>query len=327
MPEVLSQSQIDALLQSMSMGGSAEPEDKGPQYKAYDFKSPKKFTREQLKMLDSLHENFSRKLSSFLSGMLRIFSEVEVMQIEEYQYMEYSNALPDSTLIGLLDLKPHDNRFDEGTMIMDVSPSIGFLMIDRLLGGSGDGYNLLREYTDIELAILTRMFEHMSTHLQDAWRSYIDVDLTLNGIETNARLLQTLAPEDIVVVVTFNITIKKLTGNISICIPGASLGEMIDSFSLKYGKTGKRLDADRESIRKQVILDSIYDSNLEIKAVLDQFQMDVNSVTQLQVDDVIPLDKPIDSAICLMVDGVPWFDAKLGETKVKKVVKICNLVQ
>ncbi|MEM1485265.1 flagellar motor switch protein FliM [Oscillospiraceae bacterium PP1C4] len=329
MPEKLSQKQIDALFKRIDTGEVAYESDenaKGKKIKEYDFKSPKKFTKEQLKALDSLHENFSRVLSSYFSGLLRVFCEVSVLQIEEQRYFEYNNALPDSALVGLLDLRPEDSRYNEATLIMDMSTSIGYFMIDRLLGGSGDGNNLSREYTDIEIAILENIFQKIAQHLQVAWCNYIEVKTSLNSIETNTRLLQALAPEDIVIIAVLNMKIKNLTGNLNICIPAVNLEEMINSFSVRYTRSAKRQSTENENMKRQIILNALTDSDLEIKAVLDEFQLDLKDILQLQVADVIPLNKKISSDVFITVDDTPWFHAKLGETKLKKAIKLNNLI-
>lgn len=326
MPEKLSQSQIDLLLQKFNSNEEVAPEaKKDNKIKEYDFRSPKKFTKEQLRAMDSLHENFSRMLSSYLSGLLRVFCEVTVLQIEEQRYYEYNNALPDTTLIGLLDLKPTEKKYSEGTLIMDMSTSVVFSMIDRLLGGSGSGSEMLRDFTEIELAIINNLLEKICARLRDAWCNYIDVDVGIRSIETNARLLQALPPEDTVVIVLLNVKIKNLQGNISICIPAVNLEEMIDNFSQRYTRAYKRQDPEVEKLKKQVILETLTESDLEIKAVLHEFSLDLRDIVQLQVDDVIPLSKNINSDIKVIVDDTPWFNAKMGETKQKKAVKLSDM--
>ena len=167
----LSQAEIDALLNQLTSGGPAASEDESAKIKKYDFKSPKKFTKEQLRTLDGLYENFSRMLSSYLSGILRQFCEVTVLSIEEQRFFEYNNALPDSALIGKIDLKPVDKHYSDGMLLMDMSTALGFFMIERLLGGAGTNYHLTRDYTDIELAILDNVFTKILSRLQDAWCS------------------------------------------------------------------------------------------------------------------------------------------------------------
>lgn len=326
MSEKLSQAQIDALLNRMSSGDSAvDSEEAGKnRVREYDFRSPKKFTKEQLKALDSLYENFSRIMSSYFSGMLRSFCEVSVLQIEEQRFYEYSNALPDTALIGLMNMKPDEKRYSEVTLIMDMSTSVGFLMIDRLLGGSGNGFNISRDFSEIEMAILENVFRKIVVHIEEVWSNFVKVDCSLTGTETNSRLLQVFAPEDTVVIVALNIKFKNLQGNLNLCIPAACLEETIGQFSIKYSRAVKKED-ELETARKQLIMGQIYNSELEVKAVLDNFQLELQDVIQLQVDDVIPLPKNINSDITIMVDDSPWFNAKLGEVKLKKAVKLNNL--
>ena len=327
MPEILSQSQIDALLQGLNSGDVDVASDKSERkIKDYDFRSPKKFTKEQLRTMDSLHENFARSISSYLSGALRMYCEVNVVQIEEQRYHEYSNALPDNALVGVIELKPKSPNYDEATLVMDMSTSIAFFMIDRFLGGTGEGYNLDRPFTEIEVAILENVFHKFNTFIQEAWNYHIEVTTELQSIETNPRLVQVLSPDDIVVIVVLGIKIKNLTGNLSICIPALNLEEMIGNFSSKYIKVSKKLDMQRESVRKQAILNTLVGSELELKVVLDEFNLELHDVLQLQVNDIIPLTKKVNSDVDVTVDNVPWFKAKLGETRLRKAVKINQLI-
>ncbi|MDR1961482.1 MAG: flagellar motor switch protein FliM, partial [Gracilibacteraceae bacterium] len=155
MAEILSQSQIDELLKSLSSGETPiEEDDTKIRVKEYDFRSPKRFTREQLKIIDSIYQNFSRRLASYLSGVLRVYCEAEVLQIEEQKYYEYSNALADSVLIGNFNINyPEDDKIEDQLLLMELSKTVSFSIIDRMLGGSGEGYNYMRDYTEIELTI------------------------------------------------------------------------------------------------------------------------------------------------------------------------------
>lgn len=327
MPDKLSQAQIDALLNRINSGEEVDnDEGDSRQIKDYDFRSPKKFTKEQLRTLDSMHENYSRMLSNYLSGMLRVFCEVSVLTIEEQRYFEFNNALPDTALVGILDLKPAENRYSEATLLMDVSTSIGFFMIDRLLGGTGDTYNLTRDFTEIELSILKNIFSKLLVYLTEAWRSYIDVNISLTNIQTNARLLQALAPEDIVVIVLLNVKIKNFTGTINLCVPATALEEMIDNFSVRYSRTSKRNSSEKiAEERKKIIFNSLEDSTLDLKAVLAETTIDLKEILQLQVNDVIPLNKSITETVDIVVDDETWFTANLGEAKNKKAVKLSQV--
>ncbi len=329
MPEVLSQEQIDALLQGFSSGDVAvgdKKEPEAPKAKVYDFKSPKKFTKEQLKTIDSLHENMSRLFSSYLSGLMRVFCEISVLQIEEQRYYEYSNALVEDGLTALVELKPDNEDFDNTILIFNMPKSIGFFMIDRLLGGSGRGFRINRSYTDIELAILNYVFDKLTVQVQESWRSHIASSATLQSIETNPRLLQLNTPEDIVVIVALEIKISNLEGVISVCISASNLAELMTGFTTKYERSVKQLDENKEEQRRNLIFNSLIDSDVEIKAVFDQFTLDLQDIMELKVDDVIPLAKPVNSEIQLLIDDNKWFSAQLGQTKLKKAVKVSKLI-
>ena len=325
MSEKLTQAQIDALLGQLNSGGLNKADD-SKKIKKYDFKSPKKFTKEQLRALDSLHENFSRMLSSYLSGVLRVFCEVTVLSIEKQRYFEYNNALPDNALIGMVDFRPQNKRYSEGIFLLDMSVPLGYFMIDRLLGGNGSCYNLNRDFTEIEIAILTNTFQKVVDRLQNSWSNYLEAEFTLSEIETNARLLQALAPEDIVVIVMLDVKIKDISGNMSICIPAEILEEIIATLGIKYTRTSKRQSSEDEMERRQMIFEELLDSDLEVKAILDQAELTLQDILQLQVSDIIPLNKSIYGDIQVAIDGIPWYNAKLGEVKSKKAVKLEDLI-
>ncbi len=323
MAEVLSQSQIDALLKGLTTPGAAEvPVAPAQKIKEYDFKTPKKFTKEQLKTLNSLHDNFARFLSSYISGAMRVYCEARVSQIEEYRYYEYNNALPDSVLIGMVNMKPKDDNLDESIMLVDMSPSLGFFMIDRLLGGSGDGFNVNREFSDIEIAIMQNVFTKLTTYLQESWSNYIDVKTDLHSIETNSRLMQAYMPDDTVVIVLIDVKLKNLSGTMTICIPAINLEEMIDQFSTRVTKSEKKRDIDKEEYRKQLILESIRNSELQMNVVLDKIDVDLHDILSLQVNDIIPLNKKVDEPASVIVEDAEWFNVMLGQTRTKRAIKI-----
>lgn len=326
MAEQLSQSQIDALLKRMS-SGEVDVQETARKIREYDFRSPKKFTKEQLKALDSLHETFSRMIASYFSGLLSTACEIEVVQIEEQRYYEYSNALPDQLLVTLLNMKPNNHNYSEAAVIMGLSMNIGYYFIDRVLGGPGTAYNLTRDYTDIELAILRNILEKTCLRYKDAWQNYLDTNVEFRGIETNTRLLQVFAPEDVMVLVMLNVNLgNRLEGTISLCIPAEFLEDIIGVFSIRFAHTPKRQDPAKEKVKRQTILETVCESEMEMKAVLARFSMPLQEIVQLRPDDVIPLNKPIESDVLITVDKIPWYSARLGESKQKKAVKLNKFI-
>ena len=328
MAEVLSQSQIDALLNSIGSGETMDLPDEGPgqNVKEYDFYSPKKFTKEQLRTVDSLHENLGRLLSSYFSGILRVFCDVSVMQVEEQRYYEYNNALPDTALIGLVDLKPANINLPESTLMLDMSNNLSFFLIDRLLGGPGGNSAMQRDFTDIELAIMNDIYLRISQYMVESWRDHLDISGELSSIETNPRLIQVCAPEDIVVIAVLTVKLRDIEGTLSVCIPAMGLESYLGEFTSKYTRISHKMTNERlDNMRKDLIQENLYDSDLELRAVFDETSIDVADALRLRPNDVIPLSKPLNGIIRLEVDKVPWFKAQLGSSRSQKAVKIIDV--
>ena len=330
MADVLSQSQIDALLNSFSSEGTKafeeiEEQAKEQKVKNYDFKMPKKFTKEQLKVIDGIFENYSRVLSSYLTGLMRIFCKVEVLQIEEQLYYEFNNALPDYVMMSMVNMGITDDDVMETNCIMQVSNQIAFTMMDRLMGGEGAYYEQNRDFTEIEVGLFTTVLNKMTALLKEPWGTYIDINPVITTIETNARVMQSISPDEVVILVVLEMEIKDVKNTMKFCIPAMNLESIMSKFGDRWSRTTKKLDPKREKERRVSLLEAIKDSDLRISAVLGKTKLDLYDVLTMQVNDIIPLNVPIDSNITINIGDNLWFDGKLGTKNSKKAVKIDNI--
>jgi flagellar motor switch protein FliM len=327
MAEVLSQQQIDDLLGSLQSGSmdfqEIEEQTSGQKVRDYDFLSPKKFTREQIRLLENIFESFSRLFSLHMSGMLRMNCQAEVLQIEEEEYKEFANALTDSVLIGVIGLHNQDYNIEDKQILVEMSRPISFSILDRMLGGDGSGYNVDRDYTEIEISILNYLFQQISPLLQDAWGNYVDVEHTMDGIETNAQLIQFIQPDESAAIVVIEVTLNDLKGNLNICLPASSLEEIFKIFDSKYVKVNRKVDPEQEKRRKEQIMESLKDTPLTISAVLGKSEVTLKDLLELQQGDIIPLDTPAGSdSIVLEVEKLKWFTGQIGVKKKNYAVKI-----
>lgn len=330
MADVLSQSQIDALLNSFSEEGTKaldeiEEQSNEKKVKTYDFKMPKKFTKEQLKTIDGIFENYSRVLSSYLTGLLRVYCKVEVIQTEEQLYYEFNNALPDYVMMSMVNMGIMDDDVLETSCILQLSNPISFTMMDRLMGGAGTYSDQSRDFTEIEVELMTTVLKRMASLLKEPWGSYIDVNPSLTSVETNSRVVQPFSPDEVVIIVMLEVEIKDVKNTISICIPAMGLESIMSKFGDKWSRGTKKLDPKRENERRVSLMDAIKDSDLKIDAVLCETTLDLYDVLTLQEGDVIPLNIPIDSNITVKIGNNLWFDGKLGIKNNKKAVKIDNI--
>ncbi len=328
MADVLTQAQIDEMLRNVAAGVdpvvSQVEEEK---VKEYDFRAPKKFTKEQIKVLDSIFENYARLLSSNLTGLLRLYCRVTLVNIEEQRYSEFNNALPDYVMMGMVDLGIKNEEVSETNVIVQVSNAITYTMIDRLLGGKGEYRDVNRDFTEIEITIMSDVMKNFASLLKEPWMTHIDLDPKLIGIETNSRVVQTIGHEDTVIIVALEVEINGIKSIISVCIPAINLDEIMGKFIPRYSISKRKTDANREAERRDSIMYGITASELDITAILGEINLDLYEVLTLQVNDVIPLNKNINSNITVKIGSTTWYDAKLGTYNNKKAVMIDNFIQ
>lgn len=329
MAEILSQNQIDMLLNSLAGNtkeeGISVPEG-AKKVKEYDFRSPKHFTREQLKLLFSIYENYARILSSYATGIMQTYCLVEIIEVEEQQYYEFNNALPDSVLMGLVDLTVKDTESDEDIVLIDISKDVGFCAIDRLLGGAGLPLKNDREYSEIELGLLENFIRGMTGLMKNVWFDQVEMAPKLIKMETNSRILQGISADENVVIIVMNFLINETQGKLNICIPALTLEMLFKKKAAHNKKSGRRVDHGSDTQRRGEIITEISKSELEITAVLGTVDLLLKELMDLEVGDIIKLDKPAGEMIDLVVEDVAWFRGPLGISNKKKAGLIRELL-
>ncbi|MDR3295260.1 MAG: flagellar motor switch protein FliM [Clostridiales Family XIII bacterium] len=327
MADILSQSQIDQLLNSLTR--NEEPEaaaavssELDKKVKEYDFRSPKLFTREQMKLLFGIYENYARIVSSQMTGILQTYTLVEILEVEEQKYYEFSNALPDSVLLSVIDFPVHGDDDEENFMFLDMAKDIGFCTVDKLLGGIGRPLEEDRDYTEIELSILEHFMRGIVATMKNVWFDYIEVTPRLTKLETNSRILQGIAPDDNVVIVSMSITVNETQGRMNICIPASTLDVIFKMRAAQSKRNAKKENIEMETQRKRNIMGNIYDTDLEMRGILGTVLVPAREVISLGIGDVIRLDKMEDSMVELTVEESVWFKGEVGTHNKKLAIEI-----
>ncbi|MFA5636471.1 MAG: FliM/FliN family flagellar motor switch protein [Anaerovoracaceae bacterium] len=325
MAEILSQSQIDMLLNNLTREASEEsiPERGGSKkIREYDFRSPKHFTREQLKLLFSIYENYARILSSYATGVLQTYCSIEIVEVEEQQYYEFNNALPDSVLMGLIDLAVKDTERDEDLVLIDVSKDIGYCVIDRLLGGSGVPLEADREYSDIELGLLEHFIKGMVNLMKNVWFDQVEMAPWLMKTETNSRIIQGISADENVVIIVMNFLLNETQGKLNICIPAITLDMLFKKKTIQSKKNMRKSDHLSEAQRRADIIKEISKSELEITGVLGTAEVLLKELMDLEVGDIIKLNKAAGAMIDLVVEETTWLRGNMGISNKKRASMI-----
>ena len=317
MAEVLSQSQIDALLSAARSGEmdlSASAEKKAEKkYRKYDFKSPRKFTKDRLKMLSSVFENYTRVINSRINGLLHTTCEITVESVEEQRYYEFSNALSEGDVLALADVELEgEGHPEEPPMLLHFTTSLMLSMMDRLMGGEGDldprlpdGYT----FTDLELRLYESIVKDLVSVLGGSWENYIDLTFRFHRMETNPTLVQIIGLDETVVIIGISMKFSN------------SSGQMTRIAAANQAGRGSGEDCSGE------ILDILRDSELEISAELGRTELQLRDIYFLDVGDVIDLGHPTEEPVYLYIGGKPWFSGKMGIQNNNMAVKIGETYQ
>lgn len=323
MGEVLSQSEIDELFKALNTGeiDVNEMQEANVQkgIKIYDFARPSKFSKEQLRTLEIIFENYARLLSNYLSGHLRTMVSAEVMNAEAITYSEFSNALINPVILAVTDFRPL-----KGSILLELSPNMGYTIIDRILGGSGSGINTIRDFTDIERVILEKLFIQFVQLLVEPWQNVVELEPMLEKIETNSQVVQIISPNEIIALVTLNIKIGNVAGMMNICMPHLVIESIMDKLNTKFWFAQKEQELGPSY--EEYIQKMIQKSHIPVKAILGKTHITVREFLDLTRSDIVKLDKDIDSDLDIYVGNILKFTGTPGEYKNKVAVKINKVI-
>ena len=337
MAEVLDQNEVDALLAAVESGDvqTSNPDEPTQVFSRrlgglitqpidvtdYDFKRPERVSKDQMRALESLHEGFARNFGAALSGFLRTIMEVKVANIEQMTFSEFTHALPNPTCFNLLSCQPL-----EGNMCLEISPLIIYPVIDRLLGGSNaDLFIPQRPLTAIELRLVGKILDRAKSSLREAWENILPLNFNLEESESNPALVQIVPPNEVVVVVSFELKMGGRAGTMSLCIPYNVIEPVIEKLSNQTWAQYKR-NVKNQTLRHRMAghLDS---AKLSVEAHLANTTIKLKDLLNLQEGDVILTDKPATAPLTLLVSGNRKFIGYLGQYRGNRAFKVSRPIQ
>ncbi len=323
MSEVLSQSEIDSLLQALNSGelDVEEMKDSGEkQVKNYDFSRPSKFSKEHLRTLEIIFEHYGRLLSTNLPVYLRKNIQVDVMNSEAVTYSEFSNALSNPVLLGIVNFAPL-----KGSVIIEMASNLGYAMVDRMLGGIGKPLDKVREFSEIELLIIERLMNVCVNLLREPWMNVIDLHPRLDRIETNSQFAQIISPSEMIAIITINVKIGDVEGLMNVCLPYLTLENVMDKLNTKYWfSTMQEHDEQQYTATIETLISK---APIPVKAILGNSTISVNDFVNLQIGDIIRLDSKVDEELDVYVGNIKKFTALPGASGDYYAVRVTSVVR
>ena len=339
MADVLSQSQIDALLKSMQDGPPKEEKTesqaaevlvqkkneetpvKEDHYSKYDFYSPRKFTKEKIRLLKSVFDNYARILTSQVNGIFRTMTDITVLELRETRYYEYVNAFHENDCMTIVETYVEGKGKSNVPLMMYISPGLTLTLVSHMLGGTDSIMKTEGDYryTDVEMALYKRIMEYIVHALGDGFSNYINAEFKIAKVESNPSMVQEVGLDETVVIVVLNVDISGLAmERIRMCLPGTLLEHMFKIIdNRKHLARGFAYENNQD-----VIMQHLRSSEFPMTGQLGIVKLDMEDLYHLKVGDVIDLNKAKNSAVKLYVGRQPWFTGKMGVFKKNIAVRI-----
>jgi flagellar motor switch protein FliM len=323
MADVLSQSEVESLLAALDPGtGQAGQQDaagdgSSAQISIYDFKRPERVSKEQMRTFQGVHEGFSREFGAALSAMVRAIVEVKLISVDQLTYSEFVFSLENPTCFNLLKADPLD-----GHIILDLNPSIVFPIIDRLLGGGRAPLQNVprRPLTEIELRLASRITERAIDALRNAWSSVCDLSLKVAQVESNPQLVQIVPPNEVIVLISFEIALGEMRGIMNLCLPFNTIEPLAGKLSANTWSSYTQKQADR---RQTLNLETgVSNTRVEMVVNLASTRLTAEELMGLAVGDVIVTENDHHLPLEVCVEGRPRYSGFAGLAKGYKAVRI-----
>ena len=327
MSDTLSQKEIDELLSAVTseQGKSSKPADsdegKTKGVKPYDFRAANKFSKEQMRTMHFIYDNYSSRLSTYLSGKLRTICDVDVVSIEEQTFAEFSSAMPAPVIVSIINMRPLQE-----SALFEISPVISYEIISRLLGGSGQYQNTDKTFTEIELSIMERVIKQILSLMDEAWERINKIAVSLDRIETNSQYAQIVAANEPMAIITMNVQIGEVSDVIKLCIPHVTVQPISKKLVMKSWYSDNRTNTGSKNDRKKLSL-SLANVYLDLHAVFDETQATVSEILGTQIGDVIQIDHNINRQITIKVEHIPKFKGFIGMQGSNYAVQVTDILK
>ncbi len=331
--DVLSRNDVESLLRSLDGGAApaapgAEPAVKADPKKsaskvrvlAYDFKRPERVGKEQMRALQSLHDGFSRNVGASLSAVLRSIVEVRLISVDQLTYSEFVYSLEIPTCFNLLKPMPL-----EGNWVLDISPSLLYPIIDRMLGGNiGADSSLKRPLSEIELRLAARISNVFLRELEVAWSNIVDLKIEVERVESNPQLVQIVPPNEVVIMVSFELSLGAIRGMANLCIPFNTIERVGSKLTSNSWVGYASIRANSETTSK--LLSRLDGSMADVIVTLARSTIKSADLFDLEVGDIISTEKDVSHPLEVEIANRTKFHASPGSFKGRKAIQIEQIV-
>ncbi len=320
--KTLSQKEIDALLAILPSDGTPLPGDAGQfvgTARTYDFRSPDKFSKEQIRTLQMIHENFARRVTSALSAFLRATVAVSLVHVEQGSFVDFLQNIPSPSPTTVFKYEPLPGR-----VMLAIDTATATIAIDRLLGGMGDTVQPDHEITDIEQLLLKNIINYIASEMEEAWRNVLSIKVTTVESTLNPEFVQVALPSDAAIFIGFEISIRDNTGMMSICIPYSVLKPIVSELSPHTWVAGETREA---GIYQDSLIAHIKHTQVDFSVLLGEIETNFEDILHLQAGDVLVLNTHVSRPLPVLIGDSKRYSGQPGVIGRQMAVQIVDVLE
>ena len=327
-PEILTQKDLDALVISLmdsdrSRDTGAQEGGSGPKrrlVRVYDFKRPDKFSRDQIRTVEMLHENIARLCSTYLAAQVRAMTTIAVSSVDAMTFEEFTGLLPSPGYIATIGMEPL-----KGQMFVSLDIPVALVMVDRLFGGPGLVRDVGRGLTEIEIAIVNKLMNGILSSVKEGWKLLAAVEPKLESVTSNPSFVQNIAANEMTVVIKYDMKVGKALGSMTFSIPFMALEPVLPRLSARNWFGASRRSPGKTD--SETLLARLKRVEVCVSAELGHAHLRVRDIMEIEPGDIIELESRAAGPVTVLVEGRPKFLATPGRSGKRLCIRVERLVK
>lgn len=333
--QVLSQSEVDALLNAVSEGkvDTAPPAQAASEgapvmgaggwvggipdseITPYDLTNQDRVIRGRMPTLDIIYERFIRLYRISLSNALRKFASISIISTDLLKFGEFVNTLPIPSCMCIM-------RFEalKGPALLVFESKLAYALIDSFFGGTDRPFTKIegKEFTRIELSLMQKVMDLAISDLEEAWAPVHESKISFIRTEVNPQFVGVVPPSDVIISTTFEVELENATGTIALVVPYSTLEPIKSKLNASFQTEGDKTD--KEWLLKMTEHMKQVEANLRVN--LGAATITVGDLVNLQVGDIIPLAQDADGELDVLIEDVSKFKCFFGVSRGNRAIQL-----
>ncbi len=321
MAAILSQQEIDALLNNIKSGTEQKTETPAEKEAIlFDFRLPNRISKNQLRILRSIFENFAESFSSFLVTKLQTIVNINVTSVDQIYYSEYVLSVANPACLFTFEIKNTDVKG-----VLELNNDLALSLVDKLLGGNGLGTKQTKVITPIEQKVLRVVVERVMQDLKKAWQTVDSMEFVVERFEPDIDFAQITSQSESVLLISFEILIGEQSFLMNICFATFAFDTILSRLSsqkLSSIRTIKHYGYTAQNVLSQHLSKTL----LPVIVELGKTKLSIKELLEMEKGDIIRLETKVSDDQKIKTGNQVLFLGRIGVSNNKKAIKVTKKV-